>query len=143
MGPPSFAHRLADGHLFNFTYDGIGGRNYHTTGVQVQFTTMGLGEGVRASGVPSTFNGYARTTQQTVANIFPNAYQEGTTDYERSLTLYNRYEYTLQAPKITEWQRDLPGYLVVIEFYRTPDDEDLVWSNVLYWPLQLVASTPV
>lgn len=102
--------------MFNFTYDGIGGQDYHTTGVQVQITTMGMGEGYRPTGVPDTFAGYARTTQATIANIFPNAYQNGTTDFERQNNLFNRYEYQLQAPKIPQWQRDLPGYVVVIEF---------------------------
>lgn len=163
-----------DGHLFNFTYNGVGGTTYHSTGCQVQITTEGLGDGVRGAGMPETFNGYARTTQATVANIFPNAYQANTSQYETQHNLYNRYEYTLQAPKIPEWQRDLPGYLVIIEFYSAPNvsemrilrrkigewlthmcfytyvllllhppkDTDLVWSNVVYYPLQLISSMP-
>lgn len=121
VSPPKNATFRFDGHLFNFTYDGVGGRDYHTTGVQVQMTTQAMGEGVRAAGVPEVFNGYARTTQATIANIFANAYQANTTQDEIDNKLYNRYEYTLEAPKIPQWQRDLPGYLVIIEFYSAPN----------------------
>lgn len=152
-----------DGHLFDFIYDGIGGQDYHTTGVQLQMMTQGLGKDGRAAGAPEAFNGFARTTQATIANIFANAYQANTTQYEMDNKLYNRYEYTLQAPQIPQWQRDLPGNLVIIEFYSTPNvsclcirsyewiltgcsssqDTGLVWSNVVYQPLQLVSSKPI
>lgn len=79
-----------------------------------------MGEGYRATGMPKTFNGYARTTEATIANIRPNAFQPNSSRLELDGKLFNRYEYQLMAPKIPEWQRDLPGYLVVIEFYSTP-----------------------
>ncbi|KIS67594.1 uncharacterized protein UMAG_04096 [Mycosarcoma maydis] len=126
--------------------------------VQVQITTLGMGEGYRATGMPKTFNGYARTTEATIANIRPNAFQPNSSRLELDGKLFNRYEYQLMAPKIPEWQRDLPGYLVVIEFYSTPSlqpiddsfcfsfsyqDQDLLWTNVQYWPLKLTSSTPI
>lgn len=80
-----------------------------------------MGEGYRATGMPKTFNGYARTTEATIANIRPNAFQPNSSRLELDGKLFNRYEYQLMAPKIPEWQRDLPGYLVVIEFYSTPN----------------------
>lgn len=143
ISPPFNSTFRFDGHLFNFTYDGIGGSKFHTTAVQVQITTLGMGEGYRATGMPKTFNGYARTTEATIANIRPNAFQPNSSRLELDGKLFNRYEYQLMAPKIPEWQRDLPGYLVVIEFYSTPSDQDLLWTNVQYWPLKLTSSTPI
>ena len=144
--PTSCLYFLADGHLFNFTYNGIAGSEFHTTGVQVQITTLALGDGYRASGAPKTFNGYARTTQATIANIRPNAFQPNSTDVETENNLFNRYEYQLMAPKIPDWQRDLPGYLVIIEFYSTPNvsarrevgghvQKSMILNEILLWTM--------
>ena len=98
-----------------------GGEDYHTTNVQVQFVTEAIGDGVRASGLPDIINGYARTTEATIANLYPNMFNPNSTEYETSISLFNAYNYTLRTPIIPQWQVDRQGVIVVIEFYTTPD----------------------
>ena len=91
--------------------------------------------GLSAPGVGNISSGYQRFGGlPALANLPPNDFQNGTSESLRNDRRFNAYNYTLPLPNNSAAGK-VAANLTFLEFYRSPDDQGLVWVSLNYHPV--------